>query len=106
MPLCNSKHDKSHNIIDYDDKFYTCDLHYESYISYCDDCKKDICITCEMEHSGHKIISYGSILPNVKKIKEEAKNLNDKKEEIKNEIKDILYLFIKISNFFYNLKNN
>lgn len=89
-PLCNSKHDKSHNIIDYDDKFYTCDLHYESYISYCDDCKKDICITCEMEHSGHKIISYGSILPNVKKIKEEAKNLNDKKEEIKNEIKDII----------------
>ena len=47
-----------------------------------------------MEHSGHKIISYGSILPNVKKIKEEAKNLNDKKEEIKNEIKDILYLLM------------
>ena len=29
--------------------------------------KKDICLSCEMDHSEHKIISYGGLLPNLKK---------------------------------------
>ena len=57
-PLCKSKHDKDHNIIDYDDRLFTCDFHYESYYSYCEDCKKDLCMACEKEHNGHKIIYY------------------------------------------------
>ena len=59
--LCKSLHDKSYNIIDYDDKFFTCDLHYESYYSYCDNCKKDLCVTCENEYERHKIVTQGSV---------------------------------------------
>ena len=33
--LCKSVHDKNHNIIDYDDKNFVCDLHSETYFSYC-----------------------------------------------------------------------
>ena len=88
--LCKSIHDKSHNLIDYDDKFFTCDLHYESYISYCMDCKKDICLACEIDHSEHKIISYSTLLPNVKKIKEEKSILSGKIEEFKNEVKSLI----------------
>ena len=96
--LCKTKHDKSHNIINYDDKFFTCDLHYESYISYCDNCKKDICMECEMEHSDHKIITYGSILPNMNKIKEEAKEFYNKKELFKKYDEDII---IKLNNLMH-----
>ena len=88
--LCKSIHDKSHNIIDYDDKIFTCNLHYESYYSYCMDCKKDICLACESEHKGHEILSYGSILPNQKKLKEDLNGLAKIKEVFKKEIEDII----------------
>ena len=88
--LCRSIHDKNHDIIDYDDKFFICDLHYESYFSYCESCKKDICLTCEEEHSNHKTISYGGILPKEKRLKEEMNELYNKKEVLKNDIHEII----------------
>ena len=45
-PLCKDKHDKTHNIIDYDQKYFICNLHNESFFSYCNNCKKDICLIC------------------------------------------------------------
>jgi len=56
-PICKSNHDKSnklHNIINYDDKYYICNIHNKEYAFYCDDCKKDICMYCENEHNNHK----------------------------------------------------
>ena len=64
-PLCKSKHDKSHNIIDYENKNYICNKHNEYYIKYCNDCKKNICLLCENEHENHKSISYGTMIPNI-----------------------------------------
>ena len=52
--------------------------------------KKDICLSCEMDHSEHKIISYGGLLPNLKKIKEESNDLNNKIEEFKKDIRVII----------------
>ena len=43
-----------------------------------------------MDHSEHKIISFGGILPNLKKIKEESDNFNNKIEEFKRDIRDII----------------
>ena len=100
--LCKVTHDKTHNIIDYDERFFICNLHYESYISYCQNCKKDLCTICENEHNGHKIISYGSIFPNIKAIKEETSNFNDKKEAFKKEIKNIIE---KLNNIIYTMDN-
>ena len=88
--LCKSIHDKTHNIIDYDERFFTCDLHYELYNSYCTDCNTDICVICENQHNGHKIISYGSIFPDIKKIKEKVNDFISKKEAFKNDIKNII----------------
>ena len=89
-PLCKSIHDKTHNIIDYDEKYFICDLHYESYNSYCTDCNTDICIICENQHNGHKILSYGKIFPDIKKIKEKVNDFISKKEAFKNDIKNII----------------
>ena len=56
-PLCKEKHNKDHNIIDYDRKNYECNKHKENYSDYCTKCEKDICFSCDEEHEGHKIIS-------------------------------------------------
>ena len=104
--LCKSIHDKTHNIIDYDEKFFTCDEHYENYISYCNNCKKDICVTCEMEHKEHNIITYGSILPNIKKIKEDINNFNSHREKLKKDIQDIinkLNIVLKTLNEYFSI---
>ena len=61
-PLCQSTHDDSHYIIDYSQKNITCLNHGDNYNNCCDDCKKDICASCETEHKGHKIITYGNII--------------------------------------------
>ena len=100
--LCRVTHDKTHNIIDYDERFFICNLHCESYISYCQNCKRDLCTICENEHNEHKIISYGSIFPNIKKIKDETSNFNDKKEIFKNDIKNIIE---KLNNLIYTIDN-
>ena len=53
-PICKIKHDKNHKIINYDDKNYICEEHYENYNSYCEKCKKNLCTICEKEHKSHK----------------------------------------------------
>ena len=89
-PLCKNKHDKSHFIINYDEKYYICANHFESYSSYCYDCKKDICAMCEKEHSGHKSITYGSILPDMNEVNSELTNFKQTIDEYKNEINKII----------------
>ena len=39
-PLCKYKHDKNHNIINYNDKNYICKKHNDRFIKYCKECKK------------------------------------------------------------------
>ena len=87
-PLCKSKHNNTHKIINYNDKYYICKKHNKEYYSYCEQCKKDICIFCEKEHSGHKIITYNEILP---------------EEENFQEIKTVFALCIKAMKLRFNM---
>lgn len=81
-PLCNSKHDKKHKIINYDNIYYTCDIHNENYFFYCNECKTNLCMKCKTKHDkNHQIISYENIYPNEDEIKEE---LNKFKIKINN----------------------
>lgn len=61
-----------------------------------------MCSNCEKNHSNHKIITYGSIIPETKKIKEQANSFNNKKEELKNEIKEIINKLNNLMNIFDN----
>ena len=61
-PLCKSIHDKSHRIIDYNDKNFICKMHNEHFNKYCKNCEKDICILCENEHKSHDVINFKNIL--------------------------------------------
>ena len=115
-PICKQMHDKTHIIVDYEDRFFYCDLHNEQKVSYCQNCKKDLCMNCEKKHNGHKIIYYGSIIPEEEQIKEETNNFISKKEELKKEIKIIINklnnLMLTLDKYFsiyqdivYNYKN-
>ena len=74
-PLCRSAHDKSHYIINYEQKNCICEEHGEPYASYCKTCKKDICISCDEKHDDHEIEFY--------------QKMRFKKEQIKDNIIDL-----------------
>ena len=61
-PLCKSKHDKNHNMINYEDKGYICEIHNENYKNYCNTCKLNICMFCFNQHKKHEIIIYDNII--------------------------------------------
>ena len=48
-PLCKTKHDKKHTIINYDLKNYLCDKHNLNVVNYCNKCHKNLCFICSCE---------------------------------------------------------
>ena len=89
-PLCKSCHDKEHHIIDYDLKDFSCKEHNESYISFCNECKKDVCVLCLKDHSGHKIINYGDIMPEIADVENKTNKLKETILEFKNHVNEII----------------
>jgi len=63
-PICRSKHDKNHFIINYDNKSYICELHNQNFNSFCKDCKKNNCMYCEKEHDKHNLFLFGTNISN------------------------------------------
>jgi len=89
-PLCKSIHDKTHNIINYELKNYVCDIHGESFNSYCNKCKKNVCILCETEHNEHDLIYYSKLIPNKEIKMNEMKELKKSIDNFKNGINDFI----------------
>jgi hypothetical protein len=85
-PICKSKHDKQHKIINNDNKNYICKQHFENFTKYCKDCKLNICIKCEEEHKKHDSLYYGEILPK----KDNTKELREYIDKLKCDIDDII----------------
>ena len=85
--LCLENHNfENHNFIEYSKRFQTCNKHEKEFISFCKDCKQNLCEECENEHYKHKIILY-KILINKIKINEMKNTLKFNKERI-NEFKE------------------
>ena len=96
-PLCKSKHNKEHKIINYDEKSYICNKHNENYTKYCNECKLNICIKCEAEHKNHKTLYYGDILPK----KDNDNELREYIDKLKYDIKDMIK---KLENIMDNIE--
>ena len=60
--MCKEKHSSEHNIINYDQKNYICEEHGEYYHSYCYECEKNMCTSCEKLHKNHAMESFGSLI--------------------------------------------
>ena len=107
-PLCKSSHDKSHAIINYDGKNFTCPKHDNNYAKYCDKCKMNICCICEKEHKNHSQINFGDMIPNVKQIKEYMNKLNESINVLKNNIEEVTNKLNKVLEnvqIYYNINN-
>ena len=116
-PLCKEQHDKSHIIINYDDKYYICDKHNENYILYCEDCKMNLCTLCN-NHINHYRILFSDILPNKDYLNKKIDKLKNYLKEfdkdidilinILNEVRNKINIYYKINKDIidnYNIKN-
>ena len=95
-PICYSNHDKNHNVINYDDKNYICEQHNKAYTGYCEDCKENICIYCEQNHKEHNINTYGKLIPDDNKRNNILKQLEELKNELNNDIDNIIMKLNKV----------
>ena len=108
-PLCKANHDKSHKLIDYDNKNCICEKHYMNYIKYCKGCKLNICMKCVKEHDNHDIIDFGLILINeedIVKDKNKLKECINKFNEEINHVIDKLNKLKKYMEIYYDIYNN
>ena len=87
--------------MEYDQKNFKCNLHNESYIFYCNQCKENICILCEKDHYNHNLTSLGKMIPDKDELEE---NKNDLKIIINKCIKDIEEIIDKLNNVIYNIE--
>lgn len=101
-PICSSTHIKSHAIIDYNKKNYFCNIHNDSFISYCSKCQINLCLSCESKHKEHKIISFSDIFPNIDDIKTEMNNFKNMIDIFKNDINKIIKILTEIISAFDN----
>ena len=111
-PLCKSKHDKKHYIVDYDEINFLCNTHAnERYISYCKKCRENLCLICELKHNKeHQIISFKDIIPEDNLKIDEFENIFLEFKEDINKIKNIINKveknFISYNNMINVIKNN
>ena len=112
-PLCHQNHDKNHNIINYEQQYYICEIHNRSYNSFCKNCKRDICVLCEAEHGQHMIISYSKLIPKIdllnnakNLVKKSVLEINKNIESIINKMKDMKKNYEIYSEIVENLVNN
>ena len=90
---CNKEHSLRHKDTKlYDEKNYYCEKDFKQLISYCEDCKEDLCEVCQNSHSNHKIISYDSMIQNNVAINNIKKDL----EKISNKISNLKFIIDNI----------
>ena len=108
-PLCKSIHDKTHKIINYDNKNYICRKHNDSFNKYCLTCNDNICFICENEHKSHNIFEFSNLFiekGNLIKIKEELKIAIDKFKWKILIIKEVFDKMINILDIYYKINND
>ena len=104
--MCGYNHDKTHKIINHDNKNYTCLKHNEFFSKYCLDCQKNICIKCEDEHASHKAESFSNILPDIKQIKNNQKDLKNLINSLAHKMKEITDELIGSLEALYKINDN
>ena len=97
-PLCESKHDKEHIIINYEQIEFICNTHNQTYTSFCNKCKIDLCEKCEKEHQDHDKIAFGKMIIEKEKLKERMKSLKDEITKLDIKIIEMINKLNEINN--------
>ena len=111
-PLCRSNHNKSHNIINYEEKNYECNIHNkEKYNSYCLGCKQNICTLYIDAHENHdikilKVPNNNRLDGQINELRKNIDKMNENIKKIIDELNDFMkYIekyYIICKNFFNN----
>jgi hypothetical protein len=96
--LCNSTHDKEHNIINYEQIEFICNTHNQAYTSFCNKCKIDLCEICEKEHQDHDKIAFGKTMVKKEQLEKRKKSLKDEITKLDINIKKIINILNEINN--------
>ena len=107
--LCQSYHDKKHNIINYDNKNYVCSKHNEPLIKYCNQCFTNYCFSCDEEHQGHNTVSLLDLKPNITETNNRLLELKKEIDTFNSEIKNIinkLNELIKALDIYYDINKD
>ena len=75
-----------------DIEFY-CEEHNEKYISYCQECKKDLCMLCLDNHEYHYILYYTNIVPKIRTVNNEMSLISENRKKI-NKLSKVFNEFI------------
>jgi len=84
---------KNHKMIDYSEKYYYCPDHIKEFMSYCKDCKTNICEQCENNHNNHQIVRFDPMIKNIN-----VKSLESKLETIKEKAEQLQIIVREIKN--------
>lgn len=95
-PICSSIHNKGHNVISYDNKNYICSKHNDSFDSYCEQCNLNICMLCQKNHKGHKIIYFRDIIQDNEEISENLEIFKEKIIKLKEITNNIITMLNKV----------
>ena len=88
-PICKSKHNEDHILIDFELKNYLCNVHAERYMSYCETSNTNLCDLCELEHNkNHNLYYLNKLIANKENnINELRIKIDNLKIEINDKIK-------------------
>ena len=107
--LCLPKHEKNHNIINYDKIHCTCIKHGEPFKNYCSKCKKNLCPLCDKEHMNHNKILLNNMNLDKNEILIKLDNLKKSTNKFIDDINKIIEIIntvkINVQNF-YKLSEN
>ena len=95
-PVCESKHDKNHNIINYEDKNYLCKKHNDKYIQFCKQRKGNICFSCKNYHNNHSFIELVNLVPNKDELLKGMNYMRQLINKFKNNIEEIKKIINKV----------
>ena len=89
---------KKHELLDYNNINYMCLNHKDFYVSYCQDCKINLCMKCESKHNNfHRIINFKTIFPDEEQIKEDIKLFRKKIDKFKEIITKLINILNNVS---------
>ena len=107
--LCKNSHDKTHKIVDYEEKNYICERHNDTFVKYCTKCEQNICMECEIEHKNHNLTYFGELMPNKDNLLKEIAQFRIKIDEFNKNVNDIIKILNNTMDnieIYYNLCND
>ena len=97
---CKDIHNINHNTTNYTEINYVCGKHNNDiFVKYCNTCKINICMPCEVEHNEHNLIYFGSILSDKKKLNNKLDNVKDSIDKCNKDFMEIIKKLNEAQNY-------